>query len=1077
MVEKKINNVDELKDRIHEIHEKTKTHLEQLKEVSDWWLFNADIVGNQKKIEVEIRELIDVVDADSELLTSLRNEDTQAAVYLNELKLSLDDPTLQQLHKQHSDQADRKDKLMELWKDKRALAAWVAWAWYGFYNWYNESTADIKSTDWFWSKMRKRTKWVFNGVFQWALRWWWAMLWVWAIQWWRDFWKKLWNGIDYALDPKKWAKDAYARVSKQASRLVWLLWIHEGSEVYDPANSEVAEHRLDQGYDEIMFHDVNKISLLNRTTWKVEYAIVWEEINVLDEEMVPAYMDTKFNDPTFTDQYQLTVKTINMRLKTAHIRVSEANAWEALTHIWFIEQDFLKFQQAAVTGTNKNETIASMKKMYTQIEIFEQNQKYVIWPDDRKDVSNKIISHTTTWSWDIRYQQKDDTMIYVMQQFRSRVIWDYGNSDVVEQELTNDLMGQQQYNDILKFFEHKEYDINKILAILAETNENTTLHQPLLDLISQVLKNSSLKLDNNQVASIANEMHKKVIHTYHEHTKRLNTFDDAIHKRFNTNFWWIFPKFYESSDLKAQQAQHRMIESYEATAMGQLETKYAWYPWDLTMKQRWDIVYAYALKSAEEQAMIGTLQHAYTKSFFYEYLWTKQTWSLSWAEKLLQDINGAGNFNTADKTWKLISDIWLNVALSLIPVLGAEMVIASVIARSWALIRSATIAWRVARIAIRASIWHTAMSISSWFFAGWSVVEKVSAMWNNFTDWKEFAKNAAFFNIVWRLSPWLQQHAKTVWKIAPTWKISGLMMQWLNNQLLTKVLSIWAESAVVVWTNLLDPDYEWSWSEFMTVAIMSLALQSKVWDKIRNYQFSKWADGKIVWSLNRPAAQLAWKAETQIANVWKKISDVVSKETSFTVWWKTYAYMWSWSSNGSKILKTLESWKRINVTEKEFQSILNKNYSSLLEKSWNKFFDKFSWSTKKVWDLMKQSGSNVKQFDQRCKTHKISRTENMLVGDLFKHIGQRNIVKLLFPHWFTFPSFSVSPTRLVAETVWKNKHLTFTLWSLLYWSIAEDDWDTWLDEWIENYMLYSLFGRTPIWFVLATMFDRSDIFI
>lgn len=47
---------------------------------------------------------------------------------------------------------------------------------------------------------------------------------------------------------------------------------------------------------------------------------------------------------------------------------------------------------------------------------------------------------------------------------------------------------------------------------------------------------------------------------------------------------------------------------------------------------------------------------------------------------------------------------------------------------------------------------------------------------------------------------------------------------------------------------------------------------------------------------------------------------------------------------------------------------------------------------------MKQSGSNVKQFDQRCKTHKISRTENMLVGDLFKHIGQRNIVKLLFPH-------------------------------------------------------------------------------
>lgn len=77
-------------------------------------MFNADIVGNQKKIEVEIRELIDVVDADSELLTSLRNEDTQAAVYLNELKLSLDDPTLQQLHKQHSDQADRKDKLMEL---------------------------------------------------------------------------------------------------------------------------------------------------------------------------------------------------------------------------------------------------------------------------------------------------------------------------------------------------------------------------------------------------------------------------------------------------------------------------------------------------------------------------------------------------------------------------------------------------------------------------------------------------------------------------------------------------------------------------------------------------------------------------------------------------------------------------------------------------------------------------------------------------------------------------------------------------------------------------------------------------
>lgn len=1061
---KEILTVDQFKDRISTIKKKSDEHLSKLEEsIKNEDTDLKNLSEKQDEIIIEIQELVESVEQNTELIEELKKTDTNYAVYFNNLKETLHQHPIG--WNTPSETSSRQEQLQSLWKDKRALTAGIAGAGYWFYKWYNSATADLQKSDSFRSKTRKRTKWLFSGVFHGALRWAWALLWYKAVEYGYKAIKWIINGIDYISDPKQWMQDAKNWMIKSIKNLWALLWLHAWEEIYDAWNRVVEENRLDEWYDEVTMYDANKIRLFNRSTNKEEFINIWENIEI-PEALLPNFLDEKFKDNDFTDKFLLTVKTTNMRCSAARVKSYEKNNGEAVNKVWIIEQDLLKLQQAVQSNESKEDIQLKIKNLQELITSFEKNDHRVVGTDDRNKIINFINTHKSWWGDNLnaRLAQRDRTETKIMDTMRSR--WWPGNSDVVANNLINDLTNTEKYGWIMKIFD--DNGIEELLELLSHTTTTTKIDESITQKISNCLKDAGF---SDNVSLIANNITLKLIATYHETVERIETALPQIKIWFERSFG----KGIEPNYNKDNAAQNRMIETYEKTALEWLQNKAknSQYPEWFTMEQRREIVHNYARDMSKKQMMYGAIMNEYASTFFYEHLSNDK--KKNEKEILLEDINGSGTLNPSDNTIKASVDIGMNIAISLIPMVGAELVIASAIARAGAMVRAATITWRVARLALRAAVWHSIMSLSSWILSWWSIAERLSTMFDNFTDRKAFTQNAMFFTVVWKLGPWLQQEAKILWKITPTTKIASKAFGILNSELLLRLWAISTEAAVVTWANCLDPDIEWSWGEFFTIAMMSVALQSKVGEKIKNYKFSKNSSGNIVATLNRAEAWAIIKAENNLTNIGKNVSSIVEKESKFKVWNNQYRF--TWNNAWWKTLKTLESGKWRDVTEKELQTILEKNYTSSVEKGTSKRFTKFTNSKQTVAEMFGKSSDKGAKFMEWCKNHNISRSEKMLVWDLFKNIGQGNFTKILFPHGFTMPRFSLNPKSIVASTIRRNKHLSFSIGSLLYGSVIGENGDAGIDEGIENFILFSVLWSTPLWFLIAANIDRSDIII
>jgi hypothetical protein len=212
----------------------------------------------------------------------------------------------------------------------------------------------------------------------------------------------------------------------------------------------------------------------------------------------------------------------------------------------------------------------------------------------------------------------------------------------------------------------------------------------------------------------------------------------------------------------------------------------------------------------------------------------------------------------------------------------------------------------------------------------------------------------------------------------------------------------------------------------------------------------------------------------------REIERMVASWKTFSRWTDTFKLQVdkTWTV---QVMKKWPTWFT-QLAEKELSMLLNTNEKLIMNTS-KKFFEKAAWSKKQMADLRKSGKISKQEFTAWCKSHNISRTEKMLVGDFFKLIGEGKIRQLLFSKltnfkWLT-PLQSMIPTATARRLVWtgKNAGRLFNISSIAYGWVIGDNGDAGRDEAAENYLLYSVLGRGIVGKIALAIFDSSDILI
>jgi hypothetical protein len=212
----------------------------------------------------------------------------------------------------------------------------------------------------------------------------------------------------------------------------------------------------------------------------------------------------------------------------------------------------------------------------------------------------------------------------------------------------------------------------------------------------------------------------------------------------------------------------------------------------------------------------------------------------------------------------------------------------------------------------------------------------------------------------------------------------------------------------------------------------------------------------------------------------REIERMVTSGKTFTRWKDTFKLQvdQSWTV---QIMKKWPKWFT-QIAEQELNILLTTN-QPLIANTSKKFFEQAAWSKKQMADLRKTGKISKQEFTDWCRTHNISRTENMLVGDFFRLVGEWKIRQLLFGKltnfkWLT-PNQSMIPTKTARRLIWtgKNAWTLFNISSIAYGWLIGDNGDAGWDEAAENYLLYSVLGRGIIGKIALAIFDASDIAI
>ncbi len=1143
---------EQLSQEIIEMANKIDDHLSALEKIIKDGDSDKDIEKNHKALEEAVTVLLAKV-TDEHVLS----DEARVAMHWLQERIVQAEKSVENAQESSYENSTAATKAEQLIKKRKLPAALTIWIGKGIW----EIRQQVKKEKWF----RNKAWWWVKGIFSWLLRWWLTYAWASVL----EYGAQLIDG----LDPRNRAKNAKKSVSTWRNNL-----FRKTGERYDPENQAIQDARHDSNLEqdwlewpELWMDDLNRPVFW----WKdgrTEMAVIPNDI-LLPDVYKKDQVDALYGDPCFTDQYLLTITTVNMRTQAA--RKADQSGWIFSTKdsgIWSIqlrEQELLQIQEDIQNQRPKEQILQSIKKLLNNIQSFEYSQKWVIWSER----SNDVMPTITSYSIDQKDRENgyEAAQIKIYDAFRKTWGVTHGDSTVVKNRLYEDLLKKAKYEKMDDLFDGEAWII--LFDQLKKISPETTSDEQIAKIVwthlhtNNFLQNSGKKIAGLSETVIA-KITESIITTYHKAQENINNNLGEFKK--------YFTRAYGLEIDTDQGQQQKMISAYEQMYGEETLTAYAEKNWLSYTENKRTVVRKYARDMVKQNALHGAVITAYQDVFFDHYLptqrivtWTQTSfvgtsdrvttkntyWYADKKEALLADVIWAGD-DISDNTINSAINIGINIAASLIPVLWVEFAVARL---AWGMVaRGILTAWtissRVAVISMRAVLWHIAMTT----FSGVANEQSCGDILGKLTDRKEFAQNAIFFNVIWQVGPRIRSNVGKI----PRWgKVNPATLEGISAHRLGKVAIMtwlwWAETAVVEWTRaLLDPNFERNRGEVMTVFMLSTILMGRVWAKAREYTATKMPNGKIK-MIPKDTARIAAKLESgswghpslrmryeqrlsQLAEwettimgetvvktttsgtttytiKWQstvfhspkeiikyvkttkfgaavppeqvrilraeemgaQVEKMVSSGKTFTRWWETYKFQ----VDAEWTVQIMKKWAKwfAPIAEQELQLLL-KNNEKLIWQTSKKFFEICTQSKKPLADLRRSWKVNKKEFTDRCKTHNISRVENMFVGDFFKLLWEGKIRQLLFGkfkfNWLT-SNQALIPTKTARRIVWtgKNAGTLFNIWSLLYGGFVGDDGDAGRDEWVENYLLYSVLWRWIIGKIALAIFDWSDIII
>ncbi len=198
--------------------------------------------------------------------------------------------------------------------------------------------------------------------------------------------------------------------------------------------------------------------------------------------------------------------------------------------------------------------------------------------------------------------------------------------------------------------------------------------------------------------------------------------------------------------------------------------------------------------------------------------------------------------------------------------------------------------------------------------------------------------------------------------------------------------------------------------------------------------------------------------------------------------WKTFSKgsdVYKFQVDKEGVVQVMKKWEKwfIQLTEEEIATLSQAN-EQLVTNATKKLFENVQWSKKSMKELLDSGKISKQEFTDRCKTHNITWTEKMLVGDFFRLLWQGKVRELLFWNikklqWISWRY----PFPGMGKIIWAGKNSTtlFQAGSILYGGLIGDNGDKGRDEAAENYFLYCVLGRWIVGRVALAALDASDI--
>jgi hypothetical protein len=205
--------------------------------------------------------------------------------------------------------------------------------------------------------------------------------------------------------------------------------------------------------------------------------------------------------------------------------------------------------------------------------------------------------------------------------------------------------------------------------------------------------------------------------------------------------------------------------------------------------------------------------------------------------------------------------------------------------------------------------------------------------------------------------------------------------------------------------------------------------------------------------------------------LWVSIEKRISNKEILKIWEKEFQFQ---VENGTVNLLQKTNGKRIKASEQELQQIIQQNEKVLVEKLW-----------KKASNIWQTPVSNIPEPNQSRLRKQAEflwiKWRDFFLWDLYPvlkwwKIDILKIAKGNLSLWPGMKSLWQLFTWRIGKSLWtsaNNLQSTFTVASIIYGLAGWDDGDAWFDEWLENYVMYHVLGRSIPLKILAYVIDEE----